>query len=228
MKKILFCLLALGLSWINYAQTNTFSQTVDSDPESHAILTEMKEKYTAYNSVEVAFTLTIEIPEQDNEVQEGSISQKGDAYRLALESQSIISDGETLWYHVISNNEVQINDVEEDEDEGEEAMLSPNNFLKFYDAKNFICAPVFNGVENGKDVRWIELKPIDSEAEYFKLRISLDAKKSELQQIKAFSRDGSRFTFKLNKLTPNKTFNKSDFTFDTKKYPGIRIEDLRI
>ena len=107
-------------------------------------------------------------------------------------------------------------------------MLSPNNFLKFYDSENFICAPAISGKENGASVRWIELKPTDSEAEYFKLRLSIDAKKPELRQIKAFSRDGSRYTFKLNKLTPNKAFDKSLFAFDSSKFPGIQVEDLRM
>lgn len=227
MKKILICLLALSFNIAAFAQTNTFTQTIDSDAESKAILTKMKNLYTSYESIEAAFTLTIDIPDQDPEIQNGTISQQGDAYHLALETQEIISDGKTLWYHVITNNEVQINTVDPDEEEDDE-ILSPRNFLKFYDAENFICAPVINGTENGKNVRWIELKPTDKEAEYFKMRLSLDAKKPEINQIKAFSRDGSRYTFKLNNLVPNKTFNDSHFSFDTSKFPGIQVEDLRL
>ena len=228
MKKILFSLFALGLSLSTFAQINTFTQQADSDADSKAILDEMRAKYTAYKSIEVDFTLTIDIPEQDPEIQNGTISQRGDAYNMALETQRIISDGTTLWYHVITNNEVQINTVDPEEEEDEDDMLSPKNFLKFYDSENFICAPVINGVEDGVNVRWIELKPTDADAEYFKMRLSLDARKPELREIKAFSRDGSRYTFKLNKLISNKIFKDSHFTFDASKFPGIRMEDLRI
>ena len=225
MKKILFSLIAICMTCALFAQDNTFVQVSDSDKASNDILNKMKANYNAFKSIEADFTLTIEIPEQDPEIQEGTISQQGEAYNLALASQAIISDGKTLWYHVISNNEVQINDVDPDI---EEEMLSPKNFLKFYDTENFICAPVIAGKENGASVRWIELKPTDSEAEYFKLRLSIDTKKPELRQIKAFSRDGSRYTFKLNKLTPNKAFDKSLFAFDSSKFPGIQVEDLRM
>ncbi len=225
MKNILFSLIAICMTCTLFAQNNTFVQTEDSDKASNAILNEMKANYNAFKSIEADFTLTIEIPEQDPEIQKGTISQQGEAYNLVLESQAIISNGKTLWYHVISNNEVQINDVDPDMDDG---MLSPNNFLKFYDPENFICAPVIAGKENGSSVRWIELKPTDPEAEYFKLRLSIDVKKPELRQIKAFSSDGSRYTFQLNKLTPNKAFDKSLFAFDSSKFPGIQVEDLRM
>ena len=78
MKKILFSLIAICITSTVFAQDNTFVQTSDSDKASNAILNEMKANYNAYKSIEADFTLTIEIPEQDPEVQEGTISQQGD------------------------------------------------------------------------------------------------------------------------------------------------------
>ena len=58
--------------------------------------------------------------------------------------------------------------------------------------------------------------------------ITLDIKKNELRNIKAFSRDGSRYTLLIEKLTPNKTFGAETFKFDATKYPGVEMEDLRV
>ena len=81
---------------------NSFSRIKDSDPEQQKLLDQLKKQYDSYQSVEAYFTLNIEIPEEEDIVQKGNIIQQGDKYRLELEDQAIISDGKTLWYHVIS------------------------------------------------------------------------------------------------------------------------------
>jgi outer membrane lipoprotein carrier protein len=74
----------------------------------------------------------------------------------------------------------------------------------------------------------IEFKPKDKKSEYSKLRISIDEKAGAIEHIKAFAKDGSRYTFSVTKLTPNKAFDADYFKFDAKKYPGVKVEDLRI
>ncbi len=225
MKQIIF-LLALTFSIFATAQTNEFSTAKDSDPGATKVLEAMKNQYLGYNSVEAAFTLTIELPEEDAEIQKGTIQQQGDRYNLTMNDQHIVSDGKLLWYHQISSKLVQINNVDPDEDS--EELFSPQNFLKFYEDGKFVAAPITVAKEDGKAVRWIELKPVDTDSEYFKFRIALDIKKNDLQSIKAFSRDGSRYTLKIDQLTPNKKFTDKTFTFDAKDYPGVDVEDLRV
>ena len=226
MKNTLVLCFLLSIGMMLHAQDGSFTSIADSDPASKNILDGLQKDYAAYQSMEADFTLTIEIPEEDKEVQKGIIIQKGEKYRLDINGQCIVSDGTTLWYHVASNNEVQISDADEGDDE--EDLLSPKNFMKFYKEGKFIVSPVMAAKENGQTVRWIELKPTDEDSEYSKLRMSLHASKNELQQIKAFAKDGSRFTLKINELVPNKKYTDNQFTFDVKKYPQIRIEDTRI
>lgn len=225
MKKICLFILTLSCHLGLMAQSN-FTSAQDSDPESIQLLEQLKKQYDSYQSVEADFTLNIEIPEEDNIIQKGTISQQGNQYRLEMEDQAIISDGTTLWYHVISNNEVQINTIDPEDEEDE--LLSPQNFLQIYEKNEFICAPIMTAKENKQSVRWVELKPLDEDAEYFKLRLSLDIKKAELLRIKAFSKDGSRYTLELNALRPDQTYNKDHFSFNIDQYPDIHVEDLRI
>lgn len=225
MKQIIF-LLAMTLSFVATAQNNQFSTAEDSDPISSKILETMKSQYLGYSSVEAAFTLTIELPEEDAEIQKGKIQQQDDRFNLTMNDQHIICDGNLLWYHQISSKLVQINNY--DPDEASDEVFSPQNFLRFYEDGKFVAAPVSVAKENGKPVRWIELKPVDRDSEYFKFRIALDIKKDDLNSIKAFNRDGSRYTLKVDELTPNKKFTDKTFTFDQKDYPGVDVEDLRI
>lgn len=213
---LLFCFAVIGLA-------QTTQET--NDPKAKAILDKIKAKYDSYKSMEAQFTLTIEIPEADTEVQKGSVKQSIDKYRLELQDQTIISDGATLWYHIKSNNEVQVNTVDPD---AESDMLSPRDLMRIYEAEDYKYVLTNETYEKGKPVQQIEFKPTDRDSEYSKLRLTVDKKANEIVRIKTFGKDGSRFTFELDELTPNIAFAGNTFKFDASKYPDIHIEDLRI
>lgn len=224
MKKLSSFLLLLGLLTTSFAQDNVGID--QNDPKAKAILDGIKDKYEAYKSLDVDFTLTIEFPEEDAEVQKGHISQEGDKYKLDLASQSIISDGQSMWFHLKNRNEVQINDIEEGMED--EDMLSPQSLLRIYEKDNFLFALVGEAIEGGKTVQKIEFKPLDTESEYFKMRLTVDKKTQQINRIKTFSKDGSRYTLDIDNFTPNKVFADGHFGFNKSNYPGIHIEDLRM
>jgi len=223
MKNFMILLLLFGFTTAGLAQT-TFKEEVD--PAAKAILKKMKDIYESYETLEADFTLTIEIPEQDVETQTGTISQKGDKYHLLLDDQAIISDGNTLWYYLKNKNEVQINNVEEDMEEGE--IMSPKALLHIYESKQFMYALVHEGMEGNTSIQQIEFKPIDRDSDYSKLRLTIDKKSTRMMRIKAFGKDGSRFTLKINDFKPNKALSDQFFVFDETLYKGVRVEDLRI
>ena len=225
MSKIFATFLFCTISLISFGQD--FTSSTDSDPEAKALLDKIKKQYQSYKSLEAVFTLDIEIPEQPKEVQKGTISQQGNKYNLQLGSQSVISDGKAIWLIMENNKEVQINDIPE---EGEDnSILSPQSLFTFYEKGDFvyIMANEFHDKATGKNVQQIEFKPLDKDSEYIKLRLTVEKGTGVVQNIKAFSRDGSRFTFTLDKISPNKTFAASHFSFDKEKYKGYYIEDLR-
>ena len=46
--------------------------------------------------------------------------------------------------------------------------------------------------------------------------------------MKVFSKDGSKFTLKIESMATNKIYPAEMFVFDKTKYPGVHVEDLRI
>ncbi|MEL6863140.1 MAG: outer membrane lipoprotein carrier protein LolA [Bacteroidota bacterium] len=230
MKKYWIFALLLGFVQGLSAQNNEVSKLSsfkeESDPRSTAILKKVKDTYESYKSMEVAFTLTIDIPEQDTEVQKGSIAQKGDKYHLQLGSQEIISDGSTLWFHLKNNNEVQINSLDGEEDS--EEILSPQALMRIYESDQYLSFLANEMTKNGKTLQYIEFKPTDRDSEYSKLKVLVNKKNNQVEEIMVFAKDGSRFTLAIDKLTPNKNFEEAYFRFDASKYPGIHVEDLRV
>ena len=74
----------------------------------------------------------------------------------------------------------------------------------------------------------IEFKPKVKTSEYSKIRVSINEKAGKIESIKAFAKDGSRYTFKITRLTPNKAFAGNHFKLSAKNYPGAHAEDLRM
>lgn len=226
MNKLLFALLTLCSVNLLSAQSKPAAPAEKADPEAKKVLDKIRKKYEGYKTLEAAFSLTIELPGQKQEVQKGTIAQDDTKFRLDMDQQVIVSDGKTTWVYLKKNNEVQINDA--DPKDTENGFLTPKDLLKRYQKGDYLYAITDKTTENGQLLTHIEFKPKDKNAEYAKLRVSIDEKAGAIRSVKAFGKDASRYTFSVNKLTPNKQFPAGHFTFDTKKYPGVKVEDLRM
>ncbi len=231
MTKYSIFLLAPALCVSLWAQAQTpktkgqLTTAQESDPQAKAILDKLRKKYQGYQSLEQTFTLEIELPEQKKEVQQGKMAKQGKKYRVDLASQSIICDGTALWLVLHQNKEVQINNLPDASED--ETILSPEALFNFYEKGKFVYFLVNETTVAGKVVQEIEFKPLDKNSEYSKFRLTVDKAALNVLSMKAFGKDGSRYTLNLGALTANKAFAAQHFNFDKAKYPGYRVEDLR-
>ncbi len=225
-KMLLFTLMSLFFSLGVFAQTKTdYSKASDSDPKAKAILDKVRKKYEGYKSLEAAFTLDIEFPEQPRETQKGTVARQGEKYRVEMASQVVICDGKAIFLVMNGNKEVQINNMPE---EGEdEEVLSPQSLFNFYNQGKFAYVLTNEYSQGGKVVQDIEFKPLDKNFDYSKIRMTINKATYEVVSVKTFGKDGSRFTLTVSQFTPNKTFAANYFSFDKNKYPGYHVEDLR-
>lgn len=192
------------------------------DKNALDLVRKLELKYNTYNSIEAAFSITIEIPEEDAILQEGKLIQKGKMYFMETEAQTIYSDGESMWLHLKEDNEVQINDVEEDE--ASVMNLSPKGILAMFDENSYEYA-----ITNKEGhIHQIEFKPLDEDSEFSKLRVSINTKTNHLLDTKVFYTDGIRYTMTVGTVTPNLAYDDDIFAFNASKFPGIYVEDLRI
>lgn len=212
----LFAFAAIG-------QSMTTAQ--DSDPAAKKILDKLKKEYDTYKSMEVDFDLIMELPGQEAETQKGSVIQQNEMYFMDMKDRAIYSNTEYVWLHIKKNNEVQINDADMGD---EENMLSPKDMLKLYESGEFVYAITAEPLLEGKKVTQIEFKPLDRDSEFSKMVLYVGKKSGEMVQMKIFSKDGGRYTLKINDIEANKKYPLGTFTFDESKFPGIHIEDLRI
>lgn len=223
MKQFLLSLVLCAVALTAFAQKNTLSNAADSDLQAKAILEKLRAKYENIGAVKANFSLIIEIPEQAKEVQQGTLAQMGDKFRLDLGGQTVISDGSTVWLHLKNNNEVQIMDA----DDGSGDFLSPKDLMQIYEQEDFVYALTNQKKEGDKLIEQIEFKPLDENSDYSKLRLSVDKRKNEIVRIKAFSRDGTRYTMRIDQWNTKVSFPSNHFGFDASQFPDIYVEDLR-
>ncbi len=192
-----------------------------SDPAATEILDAVHAKYNSLEAMQLEFKLTIE-GEMSSE-QQGKMYLKGEQYRMELADQDVICNGNTVWFHLKENKEVQINNPNPD---GED-FLSPAKMLNVY-SENMVGRKLEDVKEGGKTLHKIEVKPRESHEEITKLRVTIDKASKELMEVIVFTRFGDRYTFEFSDLIENPKLSNTLFSFDPAQYPDIHVEDLRI
>ena len=195
-----------------------------SDPEAMEILEQIKEDFDKNGDHQIEFDLTVEYPGEANQVYSGRLLQSGEKFSLDLGDKLVISDNETVWLYLKERNELQINDADFGDD-GE--YMSPNRIFNLYMSKDYVFALSNNSYEDSKAVSHIECKPLDSDSEYSKMRLTVEDKGNRVKRFKIFSKDGSRFTMVLKEHKKNVKLAAKSFAFDASEYQDIIVEDLR-
>ena len=226
MQKLIFSLILISFGAV-WGMAQKVDAPEKSDPAAKKILDKVRKKYEAYKTVEATFSLDIELPGQPKEVQKGTISQEGQKFRLEMTDQIIASDGKVTYVYLKKNKEIQVSDAEPN-DGSDNGFMTPQDLLKRYEKGDFLYAISDKVTEGGVLLTQIEFKPKDKKSEYSKMRVSINEKTNTIKSIKAFAKDGGRFTFTINQLKTNKGFAAGHFTIDAKKYPGVKVVDLRM
>lgn len=225
MRKYIFAFLLVAVSQLSFAQSQ-MTKASDSDPKAKKILDALKKQYNSYKSLEVNFELEIELPGKGKETQKGKLVKSGKKFMAELPDQDVYCDGKTVWLHLKSNKEVQINNYEEGK--SDEIMMSPTDMMKMYESGKYAYAITGSAVENGTNVTLIEFKPLDKKSTYSKMRLAVDTKNNKATSMRVFSKDGSKYTLLVKNILPNKAYTADVFVFNAKKHPGVHVEDLRI
>lgn len=197
-----------------------------SDPAAKSLLDRLRKKYEGYKTLEMEFSLQIEVPGQPTENQKGTFKSEGDSkFRLDMPDQTIISDGTTTWIHLKKNNEVQITDADP---KGEQSLISPRELIKIYQKGEYLYTLTAEEKMGDRTTQNVEFKPVSKKSEYSKLRLAIDKKTQQLASIKAFAKDGGRYTFTVKSQSPDKKMEAALFTWDKAKNPNVKVEDLRM
>ena len=192
------------------------------DAKSTEILKSVSAKYKSYKSLSASFKLSrVDQKTKASENFSGTIVLNGPKFQFVLNNQTVMSDGASTWTFLKESNEVQIS-----ESKLVEGAISPTNIFTMYE-KGFKTKYIGDKKEKSGTVQQIELTPDDTKKNYFKILLSIDKAGQFVKEAKIYEKSGAILTYSIVKFTPNSPVNDNMFVFDTKKYPGVEVIDLR-
>ena len=192
------------------------------DVTATKILDGVTAKYKTYSTVKATFSTKVE--DSQNKVtdqQNGTFYLKGQSFRIEMTNQIITCNGTTIWTYLKKSNEVTISDYEPDPDD-----ITPDKIFTIYQ-KDFIYSYKNESTSNGVVYQNIDLSPIDKSKPFFKVSLTIDKSNKTISSAKIFDKNQNKYTYNITALSPNVTLADAFFSFDTSKYAGIKITDLR-
>lgn len=181
------------------------------------ILDKVSQKTASYNSIEAHFTNTIISKAAGiNESQDGILSLQGDFYRLELEGQTIISDGETNWIHLVDEEEVQITEIDDDEE-----SISPSKMFTIYQE-----GYKYEFVTEKNQEYIIDLFP-EVSGSFTKIELRVNTLKMHITGFTLYDKSGNEYSYDVKLFSPNKTFATDFFQFNAARFPEVDVIDLR-
>ena len=185
--------------------------------KARTILDDVSAKTKAYKAIKIDFTYTMENKGQNiNESFTGTLFSKGDSYKLLFSGQEVISNGKTVWTYLKDAGEVQVNEATKDDD-----SFTPANLLSSY-TDNFKAKLLS---EDAKQYV-IELTPLQKK-NFNKVKVTIDKSKKILNSLAIFDKNGSIYTYSVNKFETDMPLKESMFTFKAADHPGVDVIDMR-
>jgi outer membrane lipoprotein-sorting protein len=151
----------------------------------------------------------------------GKITVKGDKFRLVMDDQEIINDGETVWTYLPAAKEVNIDSYDPSSED-----INPSKIYEIY-KKGYKYLYIGDKTEGGVLSEEIDLVPEKKDAQFFKIKMIIAKKDKNIQSWTMFDKSGNKYKYTISKFAPNVAVAESFFTFDPKKYPGVEVIDLR-
>ena len=216
MKKVtLLFLVVFGVSTIAFAQT---------DAKAKSILAGVSKKYKMFDVVKADFTFTLDnVQAKTKETQQGTliVKAKSNKYKVSMTEQEMLSDGKSQWTYLKEDKEVQVTSVDDAAD-----GLNPAKIFTIYEA-GFKSLYTGESKVGGKVYQMIDLSPMDTKKSYYKIRLTIDKIAKQISNVLIFDKNGNRYNYAVKSFVPNVKVPESTFTFDSKKYPGVEVVDLR-
>ena len=203
--KLFFCFLIL------ISSISSFS----NEKIKEEILNDIVTKISGYKNISIDFDLLYENISLDIKTnKKGKLIVENDKFSIDLDEQIIINNGDIQWTYLKDINEVQISN--------NELTAGVSNLSDLFKISKNDYKILF--LKDEINFYLIELIPKTIKS-FIKIQIKFQKQNKEISEIKVFDKEGGKFIYSINKLKYDLEINS--FYFDTSKFPGIEIIDLR-
>lgn len=192
----------------------------NKDQKASALLDDLSAKTKASKSIKAEFTYSMYNEKAKiNEEKTGSLLLSGNKYKMNAAGRIIFCDGKTIWTYIEKSNEVQISSLEDSDD-----SMTPSKLLSSYN-ENY-KSKIIRDKKQDANTELIELIP-NKQKNIVRAILGIDKAKTQVKSFTLFDKNGSTYTYKITRYQTDIPVTNSDFTFDSAKFPGVDIQDLR-
>ncbi len=156
-----------------------------------------------------------------DELKTGEVFIQGDAYKLVMAGQIVISNGNAIWTILEDSEEVMISDAMEGEEN-----ITPSRLLTSYYEDHKISYFQENRRNQNPGQKTIELKP-ESGKKFAKIHIDIIEQGLHIKQFTIFDNGGNAFIYVIKNLDDSFTPPPGFFEYDQADYPGYEVIDMR-
>ena len=191
------------------------TQAVNAQNNAEALVRLMVDQMKSHKNVEMSYKYQINSNGQTTEEQQGKAWLQGEAYKVEMVEQQLISDGKTIWTYLIDDEEVMVSNATEGEDN------TPLKLLTSLD-ENYVAT--LTGMD-AKGIATIELA--NPKGQYRRITLRANPYNLEINSMDVHLEDGTKLIITVNEMKFDQELDDKFFTFDTKKYPKVDVIDMR-
>ena len=191
------------------------AQAVSAQNDAEAIIRLMVNQMKAHKNVEMSYQYQINSDGLITEVQQGKAWLQGEAYKVEMVEQQIVSDGKTIWTYLVDDEEVMVSNASEGTDN------TPLKLLTSLDES--YVATLTNMDAQGNAT--IELA--NPKGQYKRVTLKANASKLAIKSLDVYLEDGTKLMVTIDEMKFDQELDNKFFTFDTKAHPNVDVIDMR-
>jgi outer membrane lipoprotein carrier protein len=196
----------------------SFAPPSRAQPSADRLVDRLEQKYDGGQALKAQFTQTTSQNGQMSTLS-GTLTLKGDRYRVQTDRQTLVTDGETTWVYTPAREQVLVNDYIEDE-----TAFSPSRFFDGY-RERYRATDVRTAQRDGAKHHVLTLKPREQGAFFQNVTLWMRASDAVVTRLAVENANGSTMTFTLRDVTFSAKTTAGTFRFDVP--PSAEVVDLR-
>ena len=191
------------------------TQAVIAQNNAEALIRLMVNQMKSHDNVEMDYKYQISSEGLTTETQQGKAWLQGEAYKVEMVEQQMISDGKTIWTYLVDEEEVMVSNASEGED---------NTPLKLLTSLDENYAATLTSMDAQGNAT-IELA--NPQGQYRRITLRANASKLAISSMDVYMEDGTKLIVTIDEMKFDQKLDDKFFTFDTKKHPNVDVIDMR-
>ena len=191
------------------------AQAVTAQNNAEALIRLMVNQMKSHQNVELTYKYQIEADGKTSEIQQGKGWLQGEAYKVEMVEQHIISDSKTIWTYLVDEEEVMISNAEDGVD---------NTPLKLFTSLDENYVATLSDIDD-KGTATIELA--NPKGQYHRVTLRANVGKMTIKGLDVYLEDGTKLIININEMKFDQELDDKFFTFDPKAHPNVDVIDMR-